>query len=187
MKARLSGIVMAAAMVLPVQVLACHQLSQNVWMCAGDTPWEQAEWDPYGDGATLLLDDYALSFTEDFPGAEIRDVLTTLEEQFVTYAELTEADGNAPLEVNRQELITLDGVQAYRSLQRDKYDDSQTTSAVMLADVKAARIMLYLDGPPTLAWDRIDTASRDVLALLRASCADVATCAGPDTPLPPVD
>lgn len=183
MSLRALAVMMGVALTLPVQALACHQLSVNVWMCASGTAWQEAKWDPYGDGATLLLDDFALSFTEDFPGAGIRDVLTTLEEQYITYAELTAADGNAPLEVHRQEVVQFETGSAFRSLQRDKYDDSQTTSAVMLADVRAARIMLYLDGPATLEWNMIDAASRGVLDLLRASCADVATCAGPDQPL----
>jgi len=171
------------ALSLPEMAQACHQLSENVWMCAHGTAWHTAEWDPYGDGATLLLDDYALSFTEDFPGADIKDDLSTLQEQFVTYSELVTADGTPPIEVYTQEVLEIATGQSFRSLQRDRYDDIETVSAVMLAEVRDARIMLYLDGPRTLDWASIDDVSRDVLALLRGECADKASCASPDRSL----
>ncbi len=169
----------AAGWMLPQTALACHQLSQSVWMCAAGTPWAAAEWEAEGDGTTMILGDFVLTFTEDFPGAEIRDGVSTLQEQFVTYAELIEADGAAPIEVNRQEMVDFDTGQAFRSLQLDRYDDSDTVSAVMLAQVSDARIMLYLDGPSTLDWPEIDSASRGVLNLLRDSCADASTCLSP--------
>ena len=50
----------------------------------------------------------------------------------------------------------------------------------MLAQVDVARIMLWLDGPPTLGWDEIDTASYEVVTLLRNVCADPDTCEGPN-------
>lgn len=164
------------AAALPQSAAACFQLSENVWMCAHDTAWADASWDPYGDGSTLMLEDYVLNFTEDFPGADIRDTLTTLDEQFVTYAALMAADGTEPLEVHRQEVLTVEAGRAFRSLQRDLYDDTETISAVMLADISDARIMLYLDGPQTLSWDDIDTEAVGVLNLLRDSCADRASC-----------
>jgi len=172
--------VMATALALPQTASACHQLSENIWMCAGDTAWSDAKWDPYGDGATLLLDDYILNFTEDWPGSEIKDELTTLQEQFVTYSELVEADGNAPLAVKQQDVLELPAGKAFRSLQRDRYDDVETVSAVMLAEVADARIMLWLDGPRNLEWDSIDAESYAVLTMLREACVDETTCASPD-------
>lgn len=168
-----------AALALPQAAQACDQLSAHVWMCAKGTPWEAAEWDPYGDGATLLLGDYVFNFTEDFPGAEIRDDLTTLEEQFVTYAELVKADGNAPLEVLRQEMLHMPAGQAFRSLQRDRFAEEERLSAVMLAEVDVVRIMLWLDGPTTMPWEDIDTASRNILERLSAVCDDPEACVGP--------
>ncbi|MEW9921902.1 hypothetical protein AB2B41_20020 [Marimonas sp. MJW-29] len=180
MKMLVGATVTAAALALPQGVAACDQLSANVWMCAKGTPWAAAEWDPYGDGATLLLDDLVLNFTEDWPGAEIRDDLSTLREQFVTYAELVEADGNPPLEVKEQSELDIPAGKAFRSLQRDRYDDLETVSAVMLAQVDVARIMLWLDGPRTMSWDDMDAASREVLETLRNICADPDDCAAPN-------
>ena len=65
MRAIAALIACAAAMGLARPAEACHQLSANVWMCASGSDWRAAEWDPYGDGASLLLNDYVLSFTED--------------------------------------------------------------------------------------------------------------------------
>ena len=180
MKARVLGTFLGLALGLPQAATACHQLSANVWMCAGGTDWAAAEWDPYGDGATLLLDEYILNFTEDWPGAEIRDDLTTLQEQYITYSELVEADGNAPLEVNAQEVLDIPAGKAFRSLQRDRYVDVETVSAVMLAEVREARIMLWLDGPSSSDWQTIDSNSFQVLSLLRNACVDDETCASPD-------
>ena len=180
MRPAVLGIVAAAALALPQMARACFQLSDAIWMCAADTAWAEATWDPYGDGATLNLGDYLLNFTDNWPGAEIRDDLTTLEEQFATYAELTEADGNPPVEVHSQELLELPVGKAFRSLQRDRYDDVETVSAVMLVEISAARLMIYLDGPETLDWPQIDSESRVILAALRDSCADTTTCATPD-------
>ncbi|KIN65001.1 hypothetical protein Z946_3898 [Sulfitobacter noctilucicola] len=180
MSLRALAFVTAAALALPQTAAACFQLSQSVWMCGGGTSWQDATWDVFGDGATLLFEDYALSFTEDFPGADIRDGVTTLEEQYVTYATLAEADGNPPLEVVRQETLEIAAGRAFRSLQLDRYEDVETVSAVMMADVDAARIMLYLDGPQTLDWDVIDADSRAVLDMLRGSCADQKTCISAD-------
>lgn len=179
MKAHFLAMTCCAVFALPQMAAACFQLSENVWMCANDTAWEDASWDPYGDGSTLLLEDYVLNFTEDFPGSEIRDSLTTLEEQFVTYATLMAADGTEPLEIHTQEVLAIEAGMAFRSLQRDLYDDTVTVSAVMLADIRDARIMLYLDGPPTLSWADIDTESAGILNILRDSCADVASCESP--------
>jgi hypothetical protein len=177
MKSRALAIALAAGIALPQTALACYHLSENVWMCAGQSVWQAAEWDIYGDGSTLVVDDYVLNFTEDFPGAEIKDDLSTLAEQFVTYAELAAADGTAPLEINTQDLLDIPAGSAFRSLQRDRYDGVETVSAVMLVEVSKARIMLYLDGPQKLDWDTVDVASRGVLDLIRDSCADAATCA----------
>ena len=168
------------AFALPQPAAACFQLSQSVWMCANDTAWAGASWNPYDDGSSLLLEDYVLNFTEDFPGADIRDALTTLEEQFVTYSALMEADGTQPLEVHRQEILIIEGGRAFRSLQREIYDDTETVSAVMLADISDARIMLYLDGSPTLSWQDIEVESTGVLNLLRDNCADQTSCLNAD-------
>lgn len=180
MKALAALPLVLALTALPRIAEACHQLSESVWMCAGTSAWAAAEWDPYGDGASLLLDDYTLSFTEDWPGAEIRDGLTTLEEQFVTYAELAKADGNAPLEVKAQEAFDIPSGRAFRSLQRDHYNDVETVSAVMLAEVDVVRIMLWLDAPRNTGWDKVDTESLEILGLLRNVCADPDTCDGPN-------
>lgn len=180
MRARVLGALLGLVIGLPQMASACHQLSANVWMCAAGTAWAGAEWDPYGDGATLLLDDYVLNFTEDWPGADIRDDLTTLQEQFVTYSELAAADGNAPLEIKSQDVLDVAAGKVFRSLQRDRYDDIETVSAVMLAEVSEARIMLWLDGPSHTEWETIDSSSYEVLSLLRDACADVQTCASPD-------
>lgn len=181
MRGVLGATLTAVALVLPLPALACYQLSENIWMCAKGTAWETAEWDPYGDGAGLILDDLVLSFTEDYPGAEIRDDLTTLEEQYVTYAELIEADGITPVEISEQRAFDIAAGKAFRSLQRDQHEERTTTSAVMLAEVDLARIMLWLDGPQEMSWEAIDAASAEVLETLRAICEDPEECAAPDT------
>ena len=177
MNLRALSIAGAAAIALPHAVAACAQLSENVWMCDRDTAWEVAAWDAAGDGSTLILGDLALSFTEEWPGFEIGDGLATLEERYATYAEWIAADGDAPLEVFQNDRLTFASGSAVRSIQKDTLEGDTFLSAVMLAEVGASRIMLYLDAPETTDIANMDTLSRSVLALLHDSCADPISCA----------
>lgn len=161
---------------------ACAQLSPNVWMCDRGTAWESAEWDGAGDGNARYLGDLTFNFTEDFPGVEINAGDATLEEQYTTYSEWVAADGMAPVEVLQTDTIQTEHATALRHLQRDRIEDQDTMSAVMLAQVSDARIMLYLDAPATTTLAEIDALSRDVVDLLRADCADPVSCAEDYTP-----
>lgn len=166
-----------AALALPHAGYACAQLSEHVWMCDRGTPWEAAEWDAAGDGSARFLDDLVLTFTDEWPGFEIGDDVSTLEERFATYAEWVEGDGQIPLQKLQSDRVTLGNVTSVRSLQRDEIEGSAFMSAVMLTQVGAARIMLYLDAPDTTELADMDQMSRDILALLRDTCADEISCA----------
>lgn len=167
----------AALVALPQTAAACAQLSQDVWMCDRGTAWETATWDQYGDGATLLLDDYVLDFTQEWPGHEITDAAATLEEQYVTYAEWVAADAQVPSEVLMADKLTLPHATALRHLQRDVWEDEAYLQAVMLSQVGAARIMLWLQAPNETPINELESASRDLATLLRDSCADAVSCA----------
>ncbi len=170
----LAGVTVLA---LTQAVMACAQLSAHVWMCDRDTPWEIAEWDAAGDGSTRILGDLVLNFTEEWPGFEIADDLATLNEQYATYSEWIVADGNAPLEVLYSDQVDFVGGTSMRALQRDTVEGTEFMSAVMLAQVGAARIMLYLDAPSNTALAEIDSQSRSILDMLRDNCADPVSCA----------
>jgi hypothetical protein len=167
----------AVTLALPQAALACAQLSEHIWMCDRDTPWESADWDPAGDGSTRIMGDLTLNFTEEWPGFEIGDDLATLEERYATYAEWVNGDGNAPLEVFQVDKITLTGGSAVRSIQRDALEGLEFTSAVMLAEFGSSRIMLYLDAPTTTKLAEMDVLSREVASMLRDTCADQISCA----------
>lgn len=166
-----------AALALPQTALACAQLSEHFWMCDRGTPWEVAEWDAAGDGATLILGDVVLNFTEEWPGFEISDDLATLEERYATYVEWIAADGLSPLEVFQSDRVTFPAGAAVRALQREEVEGEAFMSAVMLAEIGTSRIMLYLDAPETTELSEMDDMSRNVLTLLHGSCADPISCA----------
>jgi hypothetical protein len=177
-RATAPALMLAGALALPQAAAACAQLSQHVWLCDRGTPWEMAEWDQYGDGSTLYLDDLRLNFTEEWPGHRIGENDATLEEQYVTYAEWMKAEDNAPEEVFATDRLDLPEARVLRYLQRDRIaGEPATMSAVMLAEVAAARIMLWLDAPETTPMAEIDTLSRDLAAMLRGTCADAVSCA----------
>ena len=167
----------ALAALLPQTAAACAQLSAHVWLCDRGSAWESAEWDPASDGATLILDDLVLNFTEEWPGFEITDEQSTLQEQFATYSEWIATDGEAPLEVYQTDEIQIESGWALRSIERNVLDGGDIISAIMLAQVSASRIMIYLDGPAYLEIEAMDMASRELLGLLRETCADPVSCA----------
>ena len=175
---------LALALALPQAAAACAQLSEHVWMCDRGTPWEAAQWDAAGDGATRILGDVVLNFTEEWPGFEIADELATLEERYATYVAWVAADGMSPLQVLQSDNIAYPSAYAMRTIQRDEIEGEEFMSVVMLAQVGEARIMLYLDAPENTELAEMDTMSRSVLALLQDSCADEISCAE-DYQLPP--
>ena len=168
---------LALAVALPHAASACAQLSEHVWMCDRGTPWELAEWDAAGDGATRILGDVVLNFTEEWPGFEISDDLATLEERYATYVAWVAADGMSPLQVLQSDNVDFPSGNAFRTIQRDEIEGEEFLSAVMLAQVGAARIMLYLDAPENTELAEMDSLSRGVLTLLQDSCADEISCA----------
>ncbi len=165
------------AIALPQTAQACAQLSADIWMCDRNTAWEMAEWDPASDGAARFLDDLVLTFSDEWPGYEIGDDLSTLEERFATYEEWIKAEGEAPLQKLQFDRLTVANATAVRSLERDEIEGKAFMSAVMLAQVGMGRIMLYLDAPDTTALSDLDSISRNVLALLHDNCADPVSCA----------
>lgn len=167
----------AVAFALPHTAVACAQLSENIWMCDRGTAWEAADWDAAGDGSARFLDDLTLTFTEEWPGFEIGDDLTTLEERYATYAEWMVGDGQIPLEELQFDRVTVGGTTSVRSIQRDEIEGNAFMSVVMLAEVGASRIMLFLDAPDNTPSGDMDTMSRDILALLNDNCADEISCA----------
>lgn len=167
----------AVIFTLPHAGEACAQLSENIWMCDRGTAWEAAEWDAAGDGSARFLGDLTLTFTEEWPGFDIGDDVTTLEERYATYAEWVAGDGQIPLEQLQSDRVTVGGATSVRSIQRDEIEGNAFMSVVMLAEVGASRIMLFLDAPDNTPLGDMDTMSRDILALLKDTCADEISCA----------
>ncbi|APE43457.1 hypothetical protein BOO69_08535 [Sulfitobacter alexandrii] len=172
-----AGAVGMALLGLPQAAVACAQLSQDVWMCDRGTPWETATWDQYGDGATLLLDDYVLDFTQEWPGHEITDGVSTLEELFATYNAWAAAEAEAPANLLQSDRMNLPHATVVRHIQRDLWEGEPYLQAVMLAQVSDARIMLWLQAPNETPVEDLDLASREVASLLRDDCADPVSCA----------
>lgn len=162
---------------LPQTAAACAQLSANVWMCDRGTEWEYATWDVIGDGSTRYLGEVILNFTEEWPGFDITDNQSTLEEQFATYTAWIAAEGSAPLEVLQVDKIVTPQGLTLRHLQYDEIEGDRTMSAVMLSEVGSARIMVYLDTADTMPLQEMDKMSHEVAMMLRDVCADEISCA----------
>ena len=168
----------AVAMIaLPQASAACAQLSESVWMCDRGTAWENATWDPVGDGTTRYLGEVILNFTDQWPGFEISDSSTTLSEQFDTYTAWIAAENTTPPEVLQVDKIVTPRGLTLRHLQYDEIDGSRTMSAVMLSEVGPSRIMGYLDSADTMPLEEMEKISFEVAMMLRDSCADEITCA----------
>ncbi|MBD3663266.1 hypothetical protein [Sulfitobacter aestuariivivens] len=163
---------------LPCLALACQPLSTHVWMCSAASEWADAEWDPEGEGTAMFLGDVIFNFTEEFPGHDIGDHLTTLEEQYDTYQQWVTEEGNGPIEIYRRDLIETNNTSALRQLQRDIIEGEQTMSAVILAQVRAHRIMLYVDGPVEMEIERMQVLSRTLIEILDDHCSDPDACDG---------
>ena len=182
MKQRLAILTLTAALALPQASAACAQLSAEVWMCDRGTPWESAKWDVIGDGSTRYLGEVILNFTQEWPGHEITDMSATLDEQYTTYAEWIAAESDVPPEVLQVDKIVTPQGLTLRHLQYDEIDGSRTMSAVMLSQVGASRIMLYLDTADSMLLEEMEKMSFDVAMMLRDTCADEVSCAIDYTP-----
>jgi len=169
-----ASVVMTA---LPQASAACSQLSESVWMCDRGTAWENATWDPVGDGTTRYLGEVILNFTDQWPGFEISDSSTTLSEQFDTYTASIADENTTPPEVLQVDKIVTPRGLTLRHLQYDEIDGSRTMSAVMLSEVGSSRIMVYLDSADTMPLEEMEKISFEVAMMLRDSCADEITCA----------
>ena len=182
MKQAIAALTFGAVMALPQAAFACAQLSATVWMCDRGTAWETAKWDVIGDGTTRYLGEVILNFTEEWPGHEITDISATLEEQFTTYAAWIAAESPTQPEVLQVDKIVTPQGHTLRHLQYDEIDGSRTMSAVMLSEVGAARIMLYLDTSDSMPLEEMEKMSFDVAMMLRDTCADEVSCAQDYTP-----
>jgi hypothetical protein len=177
MRYAVAALVICAATGMPQMSSACAQLAPDVWMCDRGTVWETAEWDIFGDGSTRYTPDFILNFTQEWPGFEITDSVATLEEQFATYAEWIAADGGSAPEVLQVDKIVTPRGLTLRHLQYDEVEGDRTMSAVMLSEVGAARIMVYLDAADTMPLEQMEKMSFDVAMMLRDTCADAIACA----------
>lgn len=166
----------AALATLPHLAAACTNLSETVWLCDRESAWEAAEWDPYGDGTTLLLDDFALDFSQDYPGADILDATTTLEEQMTTYVAYQEAE-TAPELLRDEEEIETPYANARLRHQKLALEDVVYQQTVVLAEVGRSRVMLWLSAPEDTPPENMDTAAAEIVSMLRDSCADPVSCA----------
>lgn len=170
----------AAAMAVPQMASACAQLSENIWMCARGNAWETATWDQFGDGSAMLLRDLVFNFNEDFPGQELTDESTTLEEQYVFLAawqqDIYDDDFPAP-QVLRTDLVEKEHVIAHRVLQRGSWEGQPYLETLMIAQVGRHRILLQLEGPGDMPISQMDAEANNILSYLRNTCADPVSCA----------
>jgi hypothetical protein len=127
-----------------------------------------------------LLDEFVFDFYEEFPGSELTDDLTTIQEQYVTYDAFVRdgyLDGETLPDVLRTDAVKTDHANAHRVLQRRKWQDRDYLQTVMLTQVGAARIMLLLEAPNETPLAEMDVAADVIMASLRDSCADPVSCA----------
>ncbi len=182
MRIPFAALVICAAIGTPHMSSACAQLAPEVWMCDRGTEWETAKWDVVGDGSTRYIPEFIMNFTQEWPGFAITDSVATLEEQFATYVEWIAADNVVAPEVLQVDKIVTPHGLTLRHLQYDEVDGDRTMSAVMLSEVGASRIMLYLDAADTMSLEQMEKMSFDVAMMLRDTCADAISCAPEDEP-----
>ena len=157
-----AGLLLAA---VPVAALAqeCAPMSRHFVFCDDGTDWAEAEWEQSGDGATIVLGDLRLDFTEDWMGRDDAQdagaALTALLDEMVpdTRPEDMMRDSFPAGELTVARVIRAAIVDS----------DPAAMRAVMIARAGKARILLRLDAPGDLPVQEIDRLSRDVAGLVR--------------------
>jgi hypothetical protein len=172
-----TALTLCAGFALPQAAAA--QLAAQGGRAPRAPPGEEPPGDPGGDGSTRYLGEVILNFTQEWPGYDIADGTSTLEEQYETYSAWIAADGGPAPEVLKVDRIDTPMGTTLRHLKYDEIEGDRTMSAVMLSDVGSARIMLYLDTTDTMPLDEMDKMSFEVAMMLRDTCADEISCAAP--------
>lgn len=147
----------------------CAPMSTHFAFCAGESPWAEARWVQFGDGAALELDGLWLEFTEHWPMREDDDPLETALDLLLH--EIMDAEAEAlsalPEILIRDRFETAD-LQLVRVVQKvDMDEDENVLFATMIAQGASGRIVLMMnhDGAQSLA--ELDRATRDVADLIR--------------------
>lgn len=157
-----AGLLLAA---VPVAALAqeCAPMSRHFVFCDDGTDWAEAEWEQSGDGATIVLGDLRLDFTEDWMGRDdAQDAGTALT------ALLNKMTADARHEELSRDSFPAGELSVSRVIQTVSVDsDPPVLRATMIAGAGAGRIVLRLEAPADLPVEEIDRRAREVAGLVR--------------------
>ena len=154
-----AGLLLAA---IPVAALAqeCAPMSRHFVFCDDGTDWAEAEWGQSGDGATIVLGDLRLDFTEDWMGRD--------DAQDAGAALLNEMSADARHEQLSRDSFPAGELSVSRVIQTASGDsDPAVLRATMIAGAGAGRILLRLEAPADLPVEEIDRRAREVAGLVR--------------------
>lgn len=150
----------------------CALVSQNFALCTQGTPWAQARWISFGDGAALELDGFYLEITEDWATRQDSDPLDAALDALL--AEMNEADvaeGARVAELLHRDAFESPPLQVVRAVHDiAEVDDDPLLMAVMLArDTQGAnaRIALMFGHDGDIDNDTLDQQARSLIALVR--------------------
>ncbi|MCC5971169.1 MAG: hypothetical protein JJU15_14590 [Pararhodobacter sp.] len=147
----------------------CNTLSANFVICPESSPWAEARWLQFGDGAALKLGAYWLEFSEDWLQRSPEEGLD--EALDAVLSEVQEADreeGFDPPEQLIRDHLETEELRVVRALHRvDAGDGDMMLIATMIASSTDARILLMLGNDNDVTPDEMDSTIRDLISLIR--------------------
>ena len=165
------GVAMTAATLAAAPAIAesCAPLSANFELCTEGTPWAEAEWFQFGDGASIQMGPYYIELTEHWIAGDARASLEdTLDALLAEMLEADRDEGMAPPETLLRDTFEAGALTVVREVVSiDMDDDMPMLMATMVAEGEGTRIAVMFSHDDTVALDELGNAAQGFVALIR--------------------
>lgn len=167
-------VVMSTALAAPAMSEPCMAVTRNFGLCVAGTAWAhpeddpagRAEYDQFGDGMALRLDDVSLYPTEDVLAGDAMASDATPAARLQAELAHWEIDVLAEHGQDAFDHAPLSFAAAYRTVLLYG-DDAPSLQAVIVAAAGARMVRLLLYGPETVPLEDFRRRTREVAALVR--------------------
>lgn len=147
----------------------CNAMSPNFVICADGSPWAEARWVQFGDGAAIELAPYWLEFAEHWVTGQDEAPLEAALDDLLREMLAAEAEeGMAPPEPLLRDRFETGHLSVERIVQLiDMGDGTREMMAIMIAESTFARIALMLGIDTEITADDFARSARDLAELIR--------------------
>jgi len=169
----MAGAALALALMAPLSASAqdCAPLSAGFELCANGTPWAEARWIQFGDGAAIEMGPYYLEFAEHWAGRNDDSTLDgALDTLLAVMLEHELEEGMDPPETMLRDAFETDALSVVRVVQSiDMGDDTPLLMATMIAEGAGdgPRIAVMFSHDDVVTLDRLNQKTQDFVALIR--------------------